>query len=510
MTSRNYISEEYTRFVVNRDKSYFLHDGTRAMSGDLDMGGKDIISCGDFGMSGSFAVSSTTQSTTKDNGAVVIEGGVGIEKNINIGGSAGITSSLSVSGNTTLTTITISGLASLLSDLSVSGATTLNSDLTVDGDTTMEALTTNGLINCTDTTESTVVGNGAVVVHGGLGVAKNVNVGGSINLQHNMVISGLLDVAGATTISNTLGVAGTTNLLSALNVSGLVRTTNVTQADSYTTGSVVTTGGVGIGKNLHVGGFIYQKGYMIMPIASVMSYSGSTSPDGWFLCDGTAYSRTTYSLLFDIIGVVYGSGDGSTTFNVPNLKGRVVSKNPNMIKILHGGDLSPERGWGTILIKSGPLTTGTTTISAGITGVGSGSADITVVNPLETVSTQFFSPTGGNSIIFNNDGLTSIFLITFDESDRPTNTQSEVKYTLKPINNLVSIPTHSGFTEINFASSDFREELEIGKALLAANPVGVDSLDKLQNFAVLRAEADEGVEFHRREQFESYTIVICP
>jgi microcystin-dependent protein len=52
-------------------------------------------------------------------------------------------------------------------------------------------------------------------------------------------------------------------------------------------------------------------------------FAGSTAPTGWLLCDGTAVSRTTYSDLFAITSTTYGVGDGSTTFNLPNLKGRV-------------------------------------------------------------------------------------------------------------------------------------------------------------------------------------------
>lgn len=59
------------------------------------------------------------------------------------------------------------------------------------------------------------------------------------------------------------------------------------------------------------------------PIASVLMTAASTAPSGYLLCDGTAVSRTTYAALFAIIGTTYGTGDGSTTFNVPNLKGRV-------------------------------------------------------------------------------------------------------------------------------------------------------------------------------------------
>ena len=63
---------------------------------------------------------------------------------------------------------------------------------------------------------------------------------------------------------------------------------------------------------------------MSEPAGIVITYGGSTAPDGWLLCDGSAVSRTTYATLYDVIGTTYGTGDGSTTFNVPNLQGRVV------------------------------------------------------------------------------------------------------------------------------------------------------------------------------------------
>lgn len=59
-------------------------------------------------------------------------------------------------------------------------------------------------------------------------------------------------------------------------------------------------------------------------------YAGSTAPSGWVLCYGQAISRTTYATLFAVIGTTYGSGDGSTTFNVPDLRGRTVAGLDNM------------------------------------------------------------------------------------------------------------------------------------------------------------------------------------
>lgn len=57
------------------------------------------------------------------------------------------------------------------------------------------------------------------------------------------------------------------------------------------------------------------------PVGVVFPYAGLTAPDGFFICDGSAISRTTYSQLFTAIGVSYGVGDGSTTFNIPDYRG---------------------------------------------------------------------------------------------------------------------------------------------------------------------------------------------
>ena len=67
-----------------------------------------------------------------------------------------------------------------------------------------------------------------------------------------------------------------------------------------------------------------------MPVGVVVPFAGSTSPAGWQLCYGQAISRTTYAGLFATVGTTYGSGDGSTTFNVPDLRGRVVAGEDDM------------------------------------------------------------------------------------------------------------------------------------------------------------------------------------
>lgn len=60
-----------------------------------------------------------------------------------------------------------------------------------------------------------------------------------------------------------------------------------------------------------------------IPIGSVLDYCGLTPPDGWLLCYGQAISRATYSDLFALVGTAFGVGDGSTTFNLPDCRGRI-------------------------------------------------------------------------------------------------------------------------------------------------------------------------------------------
>ena len=66
-----------------------------------------------------------------------------------------------------------------------------------------------------------------------------------------------------------------------------------------------------------------NKAVPVMPVGCVIPFAGAAAPTGWLLCQGQAVSRTTYAQLFSVIGTTYGSGDGSTTFNLPDMRGRV-------------------------------------------------------------------------------------------------------------------------------------------------------------------------------------------
>ena len=75
---------------------------------------------------------------------------------------------------------------------------------------------------------------------------------------------------------------------------------------------------------------VKQASFALLPVGAVFPYGGTSAPSGYLLCYGQAVSRTTYADLFTAIGTTYGTGDGSTTFNLPDLRGRVVAGKDDM------------------------------------------------------------------------------------------------------------------------------------------------------------------------------------
>ena len=101
------------------------------------------------------------------------------------------------------------------------------------------------------------------------------------------------------TVGGTLGVTGVTTLDG-----------NVTLGNA--SGDTITVTGT-------MSGFNNKSGMT----GEVRMWAGSSAPTGWLFCDGAAVSRSTYSALFGITSTAFGIGDGSSTFNVPDMKGRM-------------------------------------------------------------------------------------------------------------------------------------------------------------------------------------------
>lgn len=238
-------------------------------------------------------IDDTTQSTDKDTGALIVEGGVGIEKNINVGGT----------------------------------------------------------IKNADTTQSTSKDTGAIVTEGGLGVEKDVYVGGNVVITGNATVNGSITTINSTTLdvtdSNITVNKGGNQSSADLNDAGLtVEMSDATDAlihyDSTAT-SKFKIGESGLtkevatisdsqtltNKTIDYNNNTVQN-FPVVPTGSLISYAGSSAPTGYLLCYGQAVSRTTYANLFSAISTTYGVGDGSTTFNLPDLRGRVTVGKDNM------------------------------------------------------------------------------------------------------------------------------------------------------------------------------------
>lgn len=62
--------------------------------------------------------------------------------------------------------------------------------------------------------------------------------------------------------------------------------------------------------------------YAVVPVGGMLPFGGTSAPTGYLMCDGAQVNRVTYKTLFDVIGTDWGAGDGSTTFNLPDARGK--------------------------------------------------------------------------------------------------------------------------------------------------------------------------------------------
>ena len=135
------------------------------------------------------------------------------------------------------------------------------------------------------------------------------------------------------------------------------------------------------------GSFSYESN--IVPSGALMPFAGASAPTGFLLCHGQAVSRTTYATLFSAISTTYGTGDGSSTFNLPDLRGRVIAGQDDM------GGASANR-----------LTNQTGGLNGDTLGAAGGSETHTLTTAQLASHTHSFSDTDSiTAMTFLNDGL---------------------------------------------------------------------------------------------------------
>src|SRR3989344_9592594 len=183
------------------------------------------------------------------------------------------------------------------------------------------------------------------------------------------------------------------------------------------------------------------------------------------------------------------------------LKARVDTTDERILKVINSGEMSGKRTYGTAIIQSGK--DGTVEISASIKGLASATGQdtpseeslatistptkdetstsntITVLDPKIPHESLIFSPAGKDRIVFNNEGLTDFYLILLDAAKRPASSHSQIAFSVTPINELIEIPSQSNNINIKAKSSSFARELETGKSIIQASPVGIDINENL-------------------------------
>lgn len=134
------------------------------------------------------------------------------------------------------------------------------------------------------------------------------------------------------------------------------------------------------------------------PVGTVTQYAGSSAPTGYLLCDGSAVSRSTYADLFTILSTTYGAGDGSTTFNLPDLRGRVP---------MGAGTGAQNGGSGTGVISGGTaLTARTRGAFGGDERLATHNHGITDPGHSHTYSVPITNTSGGTAGAFGNVNAT--------------------------------------------------------------------------------------------------------
>lgn len=142
-----------------------------------------------------------------------------------------------------------------------------------------------------------------------------------VNLSSGDTVYGLVSITGDFNTQKSYQIAVTPT-----DSEGTGTTKTQTLGNAFYTIDFLAGGhGIAFGKPATREGFDCDMNPFFMTwVGIVQQFAGTTAPPGWLICNGDTVSRTHYSALFDVIGTTYGAGDGSTTFKLPDLQGRVI------------------------------------------------------------------------------------------------------------------------------------------------------------------------------------------
>jgi microcystin-dependent protein len=161
-----------------------------------------------------------------------------------------------------------------------------------------------------------------IIGSSGLGVTIPNGIAAYVYCDGTNFYNAISGSVGNYTVNGNLSVTGTTALTGALSASTATFSgaiSSVSPAFTGTPTAPTATAGTNT-TQIATTAFVLSNG---APTGGLIMWGTGTAPSGWLLCAGAAVSRTTYAALFAVIGTTFGSGDGSTTFNVPNYTNRM-------------------------------------------------------------------------------------------------------------------------------------------------------------------------------------------
>jgi microcystin-dependent protein len=274
-------------------------------------------------------------------------------------------------------------------------ATNYSSSLTIGGSASVgNTLTAGSITTYPTTTFTAIISNGS----GGAGTTLTVSSVTSGTLYIGQYISGT-GVTANTQITAGSGLSWTVSpsqsVLSAVTMTGAAGATSTTTNSADNSKNIATTA------------FVYgaTAGVNSVIAGTISMWATSSAPTGYLFCNGSAVSRTTYSALYAVISTTFGTGDGSTTFNLPNFNGSMPigatgATSSSFTGSISGTTLTVTAGSGLAINQVLSGTSGTT-VTAGAFVVGtryqivstnSGGTDFTLIGAANnTVGTNFIA-----------------------------------------------------------------------------------------------------------------------
>jgi hypothetical protein len=365
----------------------FYSSGAESNTGTFASGVYGGFKTGLVELTGTGATASATavgqQSLTVDANGIGVTGDSYFANGLGIGAqatfaSAKVTNNFTASGISTLNgAVTANSTLGVVGNFNVTGTSLLSGNVTaagnfgVIGNANITGTTTLvGVVNATNGTSSAGTNTGAVVITGGLGVGENVNVGGNLFVQGviNATVVGSISTATNLTAGSSGSIPyqtafgrtsffgpGTAGDLLVSNGGGSPSFVNTltlagtTQASNTLSGTLQVRGGVGIGKDLWVGGDIYTLGQQVITTSTVNNYSNQTAV---YAGTDTAVSTST------------GNITVWSTSTLQSITNRGATTN-NAISITNNNN-SADTGTGALIVTGGVAVVGNLNVSGNV------------------------------------------------------------------------------------------------------------------------------------------------